>query len=241
VSGEFTVALPNEARNEALRLFLGSSPANVLRLSAAQVDSETASLKGNPTDLGAVYIPAAHRPNTVLLAAVPRFLQLLSPLFVMLGDAGAGKTCAAVDIATTLLSADYPAFFYQCGMLESNVLEAVWSETAWTFNEQSDRVQMLRHLSNQGAGKPFVIVLDALDEWTYPERAKHLRWLAQHIDPAKARIIATCKDASWAEFLGVRGQRTGLERHTFDARAVKPYSVEVGTLSHKDFHELLER
>lgn len=241
VSGEFTVALPDEHRIEALQLFLASSPANVLRLSTAQIESETASLKGNPTDLGAVYIAAAQRPNAVLLADVHRFLQSTSALFVITGEAGSGKTCAAVDIATRLVADGYPTFFYQGGMLESNVLEAVWSELAWTFNQQSDRVRALQHLSNQGAGKPFVIVLDALDEWTYPERAKHLRWLAQHVDPSKTRIIATCKEAAWSDFLAVRGQQTGLDRHTFEARADKQYSVSLGPLSHKDFHELLDR
>jgi hypothetical protein len=90
-------------------------------------------------------------------------------------------------------------------------------------------------------GKPFVLVLDALDEWTYLERAKHLRWLAQHIDPGKTRIIATCKDAAWSEFLAVRGQQTGIDRHVFDVRPEKPYSDSLGSLAHRDFHELLSR
>ena len=212
-----------------------------MRLSAVQIESETAPLKGNPTDLGAVYIPAAHRPNTELLTSVNRFLQSPSALFVVVGEAGSGKTCTAIDIANSLVAHGYPAFFYQSGMLESDVLEVVWREIAWTFNEQSDRVRALRHLSNQGAGKPFVLVLDALDEWTYLERAKHLRWLAQHIDPATTRIIATCKEAAWSEFLAVRGRQTGIDRHVFGIGADKHYSDSLGSLSHKDFHELLSR
>jgi hypothetical protein len=241
VSREFTIALPDNDRIEALQMFLASSPANVLRLSAAQIESETASLKGGPTDLGAVYISSAHRPNTALLTAVPAFLRSTAALFVMVGDAGSGKTCAAVDIANSLVADGYPTFFYQSGMLEANVLEAVWSEIAWTFDEQSDRIRALRHLSNQNAGKPFVLVLDALDEWTYPERTKHIRWLAQHIDPSKTRIMATCKESAWHGFLAVRGQHTGIDRHTFDVRADKQYSMSLGHLSHKDFHELLGR
>jgi hypothetical protein len=241
VSRDFTVALPDAERLEALQLFLASSPANVLRLSAAQIESETAPLKGEPTNLGAVYISAAHRPNKALLATVDRFLRSSSSLFVIVGEAGSGKTCAAVDIATSLVAEGYPAFFYQSSMLESNVLEAVWAEIAWTFNEQSDRVRALRHLSNQGAGKPFVIVLDALDEWTYQERAKHLRWLAQHIDPLRTRLVTTCKEAAWPEFLSVRGQQTGIDRHTFVVDPGKQYSLSFGPMSHKDFHELLDR
>lgn len=241
VHREYTVSLPERDRIEALQLFLASSPANVLRLSAAQIEKETATLKGPPTDLGAVYISPAHYPNTALLAEVRRFLQSTSSLFVIVGEAGSGKTSASVDVAASLLAEGYPTFFYQAGMLESDVLEAVWRELAWAFNEQSDRVRALRHLSHQGSGKPFVIVLDALDEWTHEKRAKHLRWLAQHIDPVKTRIVATCKEAAWAGFLAVRDQRTGIDRYTYEARSGKQYSVALGPLSHKDFHEVLRR
>ena len=123
VSREFTITLPEEDRIEALQLFLGSSPANVLRLSAAQIESETATLKGSPTDLGAVYIQAAHRRNTALLASVRRFLRSTSSLFVTVGEAGSGKTCAAVDIATRLLPKVTPRFSTRVACLSPTYLK----------------------------------------------------------------------------------------------------------------------
>src|SRR5262245_100982 len=64
-----TIALPDEARLESLRLFFDVSPENLSLFTSAQAERVMAPLFGPPDDYSAVYIPDTHVEREELTSA----------------------------------------------------------------------------------------------------------------------------------------------------------------------------
>lgn len=128
-----TLALPDEARLEALRLFFGVSPENLAIFARAQADRAKEPLFGGPGDYAAVYIPETHVEREEMTAAAKAFLSGARPLFVLAGESGMGKTCVMIDLARTLADDGYPVLFFRDALVPGDILDEIAGEVKWAF------------------------------------------------------------------------------------------------------------
>lgn len=229
------IQLPEESRLEALRLFFGRSPTNLLRFCQAQVEREVRTIRGDASHLGAVYVPEIQVERSEALLSVRTFLTSDKPMFVVLGDSGMGKTCLMIDVANMLLESQHPTLFFKGTAIGENLPSEIGHEVEWAFGDTASPIAMLRRLSANTAGRPLVIVVDGLEDWIHPTRVQSLVWLASHIVSQPVRLIVSCKPGSWQHFREIRGLPTGIETSIYDSDTDKPYTAELGPFSDREF------
>jgi hypothetical protein len=205
-----SIVLPDETRLEALRLFFDWSPDNLAAFSRAQVAWVTGLLQGGPDDLSAVYIPDLHVQREGLIHAALAPLGADTPLFVLVGESGMGKSCVMIDIAGALAREGYPVLFFLGARIEGDVLDEVASEVEWAYGNQRGSIDTLKHLAKNTGGKPLVVMVDGVEDLPLPTKAQHLANLAHRLGPIGVRLVLSAKPGSWQQFIVSRGQRTNI-------------------------------
>lgn len=237
---DWRVALPDSSRLEALRLFLGLSPHNLLQFCKAEFAAETEPLRGEPHDLGAVYIKAVHVCREEVLTLIDSFLSSSKPCLAVVGGSGIGKTSTSVDIGEYLLSRAVPTLLLRGVALEGSLCDAVDREVEWAFGSEERGLAGLARASRE-AGQPLVVILDGLEDWGYASRVQELAWLAGRTDPNSVRFVVNCRESHWNKFLMHLGARTGLHQHVFGSTQEQPYSVALGPLTSRQFFRAVDR
>ena len=236
-----TIALPDEARLEALRLFFSVSPESLAIFSRAQAEGAMQPLFGAPADYAAVYIPETHVAREELIGGAQAFLNGTRPLFVLVGESGMGKSCVMIDLARALADTGYPVLFFRGALLEGDILDEIAAEVEWAFGAQRGAIDTLRRLAENTGGKPLAIMIDGLEDWEFSSKVQHLVSLAAHLGGLNVRLIASCKAASWEAFTRAFGSRTGIERAIHGADAQRGFSAEVGPFSPREFFTALDK
>src|SRR5262249_8245784 len=144
-----------------------------------------------------------------------QFRQIEKPLFVLVGESGRGKTCSLCDYALSLISDGKPVLFFNGLSLERGILEEVAEEFNWTFSEAQTPIETIKGLDRLDLGQPLTLIVDAIDEWPYPERVQNLLRLARCAKPDRLRVVVGCKVETWPAFLSRGGKPTGLEQFLY--------------------------
>lgn len=97
IRDSYRLSLPDTARDAALDVFLGYSVENLLQFCRSQVDEQLKPLIGSPEDLSKKYIPELTTARAALLAELASFEKAESNGFLLLAEAGIGKTSALCD------------------------------------------------------------------------------------------------------------------------------------------------
>jgi hypothetical protein len=195
----------------------------------------THSLQGHPDDLSAVYIPETHVEREELTRKALAFVGAQSPLFVLVGESGMGKSCVMVDIAGALSQAGYPVLLFRGALMESDILDEVASEVDWAYGNQRSSIDTLKRLVDSSGGKPLVLVVDGIEDLQLPTRVQHVASLASRLRAINVRLIASAKTGSWGQFAVSRGQRTQIHTTIHEATVERPFSAEVGPLEPREF------
>jgi hypothetical protein len=239
--GSCSIALPDEARLQALRLFFDLSPTNLRALCTSQVELEIQGLTGPHDDFGAVFIADAHVPRNELPPLLRRFLGSDRSTFVLVGESGMGKTCSMIDLVHSLLNQGLPTFFFRGACMASGITDAVSAEIEWAFGGPGDPVAVLRRIASLDRAHPLVIVVDGLEDWAFSPRVQDLAFLIHHAGTANVRVIVSCKSRVWSSFLSIRGSRTGIHSNIFEATLEQPYSHELLSFTPQQFYRALQK
>lgn len=239
----YTVALPDEARNDALDSFLGYSTENLLLFCREQVAEQMRPLAGSPDDLTKKYIPELTVLRSDLMDALSRFETDESAGFLLLGASGCGKTSSLCAYASSRLNAGRPTLFFTGGALEADFLHALQDEFSWTFPEQLTPVALVRRIARVAKAVPVVIVLDAVDEWNYSHKAQSLLNFLRGSRNENVKVVLSCKSGAWDSIGRPLGSDLGFASYFFRerARSGDTSGFEIGPLPPREFSLAVRR
>jgi len=239
-TGDFTVrngyelVVPEGARNEAIDLFLGYSPNNLLRFCESQVAEQLRPLTGSPHDVSKKYVPELTVPRVELREALAAFERGKLNGFLLLADSGRGKTSALCDYVCQRQAEQKLTLFFAGNRLEGNILAALTSEFNWAFTEQITAAALVKRLDAVAKGAPIVIVLDGLDEWTYAQKAQSLLGFLVGTQHLGIKLVFSCKAAAWENISRPTGSDIGFASHLFNPDGTIPRSSLRGRMPPAD-------
>lgn len=241
IKSGYEVVVPDTAHNEAIDLFLGYSPHNFLRFCEAQVAEQLRPLTGSPHDLTKKYIPELTMPRTDLRRALAAFEQGQANGFLLLADSGRGKTSALCDYARARLRQGKPTLFFAGNRLEGTFLAALTDEFNWVFTEQVTSAVLVKRMDRIARGAPAVIILDALDEWGYSQRAESLLGFLTGARNLKIKVVVSCKSGAWESISRPRGSDLGFAPYLFKDGATDTEGFNLGPMRGSEFFPAINR
>jgi len=215
-----SVALPGEARNEAISLFLGLSAENLLCFCEAQVREQMRPLAGTPQDLTRKFIPDLIEARGELNHELKRFEKVSRGGFLLLADSGQGKTSALCDYARRRLQRGLPTLFFAGGSIEKGLDAALKDEFGWSFTEQVSVPALVKRLGGLPVGGPMVVVIDAVDEWSYSRKAQSLLAFLRGTRGESIKVVYSCKSSAWEAIACPNGSDLGFGAYLHDASGV---------------------
>ncbi|MEQ9713923.1 MAG: FHA domain-containing protein [Candidatus Asgardarchaeum sp.] len=114
----------------------------------------------------------------------------LSNVFLVLADAGIGKTWFLAHLANKLVDQEFPVFFISLRLGFKSQLETI-------FNTDYFRVDSVISQMNDIVKKPVVLFLDGLDEVPSSERSAILRYIISLGGRRDIAIVLSCRTIDW--------------------------------------------
>jgi hypothetical protein len=237
--GPYTVALPDEAYYEALRMFLGYSKDNLISFCKWQIGEYMRPLRGSRDVPNRKYIPDLYVPRAQLDASYQQFTESQSHCFAAIAESGAGKTCWLCHSALSRVEEGHPVLFYRTSDVEDGVFQAIAKDLDWTFSEQHNDVQAIRKISDLFEAEDLYVFVDGLDEIGSSQAIRITRDLLRRADGRNMKLVSTCKTTEWPSMLEVDGIPTVLADHVF--KVGNQPGVRLGELSQPEFFNMIER
>lgn len=239
----YRLALPESDREAALQFFLGYSSENLLHFCRAQVAEQMKPLVGSPQDLQKKFIPELTTPRSDLTEKLAAFELGTANGFLLLADSGIGKTTALCDYVQRRLAAGKPTVFFAGAVLENALLHAITAEFGWTFSEELSPVMLIRRINNLAKDSPVVVVVDAIDEWNYPQRAQSLVSLLRGSRDLRVKVVFSCKTVAWEGISRPHGSDIGFSPYLFSPGNADPHKdgYLLGALTDQEFFYAIDR
>ncbi|MDI1248757.1 MAG: type I restriction enzyme HsdR N-terminal domain-containing protein [Lacunisphaera sp.] len=215
----YHLELPENLIAEAQELFLNLSLENLVVFCGQQVTSHLKTLTGSPADLAKKYVPELTVPRRVLDGWVAVLEAGDKPGQLVFAESGRGKTSALCDLARRRIAEGRPTLFFSGSELESGLLGAIADEFSWAFMEQASQVHLVKRLAKMTARAPLLIILDAVDEWRYAQRAQNLLGFLRGIEGLGIKVLVSCKTNAWQEFTSPGGRSMGIDAYLQKAGA----------------------
>jgi hypothetical protein len=210
------VNLPSAARDEALEIFLGLSPANLLAFCESQAAEQLRPLTGSVADLSKVYVPELHVDRREFHEHVEKFLRdNQKSAFVVLAESGAGKTSSMCHLVRELLRGGQPVLFFRGLTIGGRLLDAVAEEFEWTFGDDQRTFELVRRVGAISSHDPLLIAVDAIEEWEFGERVADMVSVLRHLRGRSCKLLLSCKTANWDAFVHRKGTATGIAEYVF--------------------------
>jgi hypothetical protein len=210
IKDRYHLSLSDDLIAQAQELFLNLSLENLMAFCHEQVEAQLKPLTGSPTDIAKKYVPQLTVPRVVIDEWITNWEGATEPGLLLLAESGRGKTSALCDLAKRRLARDKPTIFFAAGALEGSLLGAIANEFNWVFTEQVSAVNLMKRLNRITSGKGFLIIVDAIDEWLYPQRAASLLTFLRGVRDLEIRILFSCKTNAWPSFCAPAGQDLGI-------------------------------
>lgn len=242
--GEFSIALPDVKRLDALRVFFDLSPDNLLAFCKEQFQQTIAPLFGDASSVGASYIPATHVERKAVTSHAREFTESTANTantYVMVGDSGVGKTGALIDVATNLTSAGWPVLFFRGVAVEGDILDAIADEVDWAFGPQRGAIDTLKRLAANADARPIVIIVDGIESLSIAHKTRHFAHLVVHLQRVSVRLLVSCKTASWEQFTTLSGENAGIASLIYQATDKRPFSMSIPPLTPPEFADALAK
>jgi hypothetical protein len=226
----------DEIYQEALQYFIGYSLENVRAFCKEQVADRMSTLLGSREKPDRKFIPELYVASERLSEAIRNFLRGNKKLFALVGESGSGKTCSMCGLSRSSID-EHPILFYQAGDLVGSLAEIIAEDFNWTFSGATDDIAIFKRLDRMfSKTKPMLIFVDGVDGWTSPNKVAILSNFVRHIRNLNFKLIISCKEGQWGNFLSESGIPTLL------ADEVDPpngYHLRFST--ENEFFELVKR
>jgi len=144
-------------------------------------------------------------------------------VFLVLADAGIGKTWLLAHTANKLIEQKYPVFFISLRLGFDYQLENI-------FNTKLYNVPNVLSQINDVTKKPTFLILDGLDEVTSTERSKILRFVASLGGRKDVAIILSCRLIDWISDPAISDHFTTLNRIIYTVERYEGYDTEISII-----------
>ncbi|MBY9002200.1 MAG: hypothetical protein KGD64_14870, partial [Candidatus Heimdallarchaeota archaeon] len=126
-----------------------------------------------------------------------------------------GKTNTIINIYEEF--SEYPAIFYSGTVLGQSFFDELKFDFNLEFSPNETELTLLKKISSlaEDRSKPFIIFIDALDEWIAQDRTKQLDNLTKVLIRYGIKLCVSCKDIVWNSFLVQREIPTLFSQHLF--------------------------
>lgn len=218
VSGGLAPNLESELklRFEALRHFVGYSYDNLLNFCSSHNERALEKFRARPSESIAAqikkkYIREVYVLREQLEGCVEKFLaQNDKCLFAIVGESGVGKTNTVCHLVEK--NAPDPVLYYSGSILGASFLQELSTDFNLAFSPQESGMSLLKKISMLGEmhGKPFIIFLDAVDEWVATDKIDQLSLITKCVEQLKMKLVVSCKTLVWQSFLSRNGIPTTL-------------------------------
>ncbi|MFP7225239.1 type I restriction enzyme HsdR N-terminal domain-containing protein [Priestia filamentosa] len=239
--------------SEALMHFIGFSTDNMKSFCKLQRGNRLESLIGDISEKNVKkYIPELYSDRKVLENQFKRFLnQKDKMIFSVVGSSGVGKTnwmCFTTE-QLEQSNSNYLSMFFPGMDLQESILGTIASDFSIFFSSEENGIQLLRNLKNilNKSSLELVIFIDAIDEWTYSNKAGEMDNFIQIIKTLDVpiKLVVTCKTTSWPNFIHRNGNPSILTMNLFsvipsedDEKSQNSLLPEPSLLSNFDSYEL---
>ncbi|MES2411465.1 MAG: hypothetical protein V4535_08490 [Bacteroidota bacterium] len=219
----FHISIDSEInlRYEALKSFVGYSLDNLKIFCSTFNGKYIENFKSSAIDsleesLQKKYIPEIYVQRSEIVNSFKDFLQDSNAfIFPIIGESGVGKTNAIINLCEVFQ--EYPSIFYSGTLLGNSFFDELKFDFNLEFSPNETELSLLRKISalTISTDKPFVIYLDALDEWITEDASKQLENLTKILVRYKIKLCVSCKDLLWSNFLIQREIPTLFSKHLF--------------------------
>lgn len=224
---------------EAFENFISYSKENVMLFSKTQIAEGMKTLIGSKADPYKKFIPDLYVPSKKLEEVIREFLISDKPVFALLGESGAGKTCAMCGLAVDV-SKEHPVLFYKAQDLTENLIKSIANDFNWEFSAQSEPITLFKRLKTLFRNKNIIIFVDGVDEWMNHQKIEILGEFASWIKNKNFKLVISCKSGQWKNFLRKSGTPTSLSQEVFSNEAdSKGYPLT--SFDDDEFYQLRKR
>jgi len=211
---------------EAFEYFIGYSVENVRIFCDAQIKEGMKTLLGSKERPNRKFIPELYVPSKRLMKFFTDFLRSDKPIFAIIGESGSGKTCSMCGLALDLMSHN-PVLFYRAINLTDGLIKSIANDFSWEFHPHYDEITLFKRLDKIFTGKPILILVDGVNEWTLSNKVEFLGDFASKIRNRNYKLILSCKSGQWDKFLYKMGIPTTLSEEVFAVNEnMKGYLIE---------------
>jgi len=139
-------------------------------------------------------------------------------IFLVLADAGIGKTWFLAHVASEMLKQGYPVFFLALGLGFKSVLEFIFGGEFYMLDQVFHRI-------HQETGKPVFLFLDGLDEVSRGERPAILRQIISFGGKKDVAIVLSCRTIDWITDHSIRSYSTSLNKYLYGGVKIGKYAI----------------
>ena len=201
------IKLSDENIADAQMIFLRLDSNNLHQFCGNQIEGQLQYLKGTISE-NKKYVPELHVKRKNIWEKIYRFLESSQPAMILTGKSGWGKSCEVSAIVEDLLCNGKPVFFFNGIQIGNGLLEAIAAEFEWEFEEGVTPIGVIKRIDRISGNLGCVIVVDAIDEWSFNDRSGQLSKLIKAIKNKNIKLILSCKDTVIESFLKTRGTST---------------------------------
>ena len=197
-------------RYEALRHFVGYSTTNLNLFCKTQVKNRIQILTGGPLSVFSDDIYVARQETKERLE---RFLASDKASFVLSGPSGFGKSNEMCAFALRVLQNHFVLFF-NGAELGGGIAGAISDEFNWFFSKDAKSKRVCERIVDlaRTSGKPALIVVDAIDESSFPPQPAALSDFSYRIAQydGNLKLVVSLKSPEWRRFWRLNGVRSRL-------------------------------
>ena len=224
---------------EALEYFIGYSSENLKIFCDKQIAEGASTLISLDGDRTKKFIPEIYVASESLNEQFKNFLNSDKPVFAIIGESGAGKTCSMCGLSRELI-AEYPVLFYRALHLTDGLIKTIANDFNWEFSTQYDDIPLFKRLNKIFKDRKVIIFIDGIDEWNDVNKVEIIGEFAKKIRGGNFKVVLSCKSSVWDRFLISQGIPTRLSQELFPIQE-NPPGYFISEFSNKEFSELIAK
>jgi serine/threonine protein kinase len=193
------------SRRRTIQQQAGLSWPQLRRSAQVQTDTFLREARGTPQRPGP-FLADAYARRSAAEQRLAEFLTGEAQALLLVGDSGVGKTSLLCQWTLDLLAGEHAVFFYRCG---SSLALEVEREIArdLLLEPQDDLLAHLERVAElaAGAGRQFVLIFDAINEFRSGTQAgpeallRQLDALVRHLPERHTRVVLSCSTPIWRQ------------------------------------------
>ena len=232
-------------RYMALKHFTGYSLANLRAVCQSISEFQLSPFRSIPGDsiegkLAKKYVPELFVTRKRADDVFSSFLkQAEKACLAITGESGVGKTNIMISLFEHL--SDNPAIFYSGTLLGRSFLTQLQIDFNLEFSVEQSAIGILRKIHDliRRHRTQIVFFIDALDEWVAEDTVEQLGTFITACGSLGMKVVVSCKDLLWKQFLVRNGFPSALARQLFDAHQLQNFSEDEEKNAMDKFRELL--